>query len=115
MNICALSTAKGGAIAVIRVSGPDAISIVSGLFVSSRKGKSLNDAKGQTLHYGTFVAPKSPKVSLSVSRDSVAQSPSPKGEGWGGASSPIDDVLVSVFRAPHSYTGENAVEISCHG
>lgn len=86
MNICALSTAKGGAIAVIRVSGPDAISIVDKCFVPVTKGKTLVGAKGQTLHYGTI-----------ANEDGA-----------------IDDVLVSVFRAPHSYTGENSVEISCH-
>lgn len=86
MNICALSTAKGGAIAVIRASGPDAISIVDKCFVPVTKGKTLVGAKGQTLHYGTI-----------ANEDGA-----------------IDDVLVSVFREPHSYTGENSVEISCH-
>lgn len=86
MNICALSTAKGGAIAVVRVSGPDAISIVDKCFVPVTKGKTLVGAKGQTLHYGTI-----------ANEDGA-----------------IDDVLVSVFREPHSYTGENSVEISCH-
>lgn len=86
MTICALSTAKGGAIAVIRVSGPDAISIVDKCFVPVTRGKTLVGAKGQTLHYGTI-----------ANEDGA-----------------IDDVLVSVFRAPHSYTGENSVEISCH-
>lgn len=86
MNICALSTARGGAIAVIRISGPDAIAIVDKCFVPVSVGKTLSAAKGQTLHYGTFISQ--------------------------GAS--LDDVLMSVFRAPHSYTGENSVEISCH-
>ena len=86
MNICALSTAKGGAIAVIRVSGPDAIGIADKLCVPFGKGKSLAEAKGQSLHYCRFM----------------------NGEET------VDDVLVSVFRAPHSYTGENSVEISCH-
>lgn len=77
MNICALATAQGGAIAVIRVSGEDAISIVSSL-----SDKPIADAKGYTMHYRNFAG--------------------------------IDDVVLSVFRAPHSYTGENSVEISCH-
>ena len=85
MNICALSTAKGGAIAVIRVSGPDAIDI-AGKTCFPLGGKPLADAKGQSLHYCRFM----------------------NGEET------VDDVLVSVFRAPHSYTGENSVEISCH-
>ncbi len=84
-NICALSTAKGGAIAVIRVSGPDAIDI-AGKTCFPLGGKALADAKGQSLHYCRFM----------------------NGEET------VDDVLVSVFRAPHSYTGENSVEISCH-
>ena len=94
MNICALSTAKGGAIAIIRVSGPDAISIADKCFRPAKVGKTLADAKGQTLHYGTF----------------ISLPPSQGGTGWVS----IDDVIVSVFRAPHSYTGENSVEISCH-
>ena len=77
MNICALATAQGGAIAVIRVSGEDAISIVSSL-----SDKPIADAKGYTMHYRNLAG--------------------------------IDDVVLSVFRAPHSYTGENSVEISCH-
>ncbi|MCF0243773.1 MAG: tRNA uridine-5-carboxymethylaminomethyl(34) synthesis GTPase MnmE [Bacteroidaceae bacterium] len=103
MNICALSTAIGGAIAIIRVSGPDAISIVSRHFVSARKDNSLLYAKGQSLHYGTFVSvPASAPCGSST-------------ESIDGVGERLDDVLISVFRAPHSYTGENAVEISCHG
>ena len=107
MNICALSTAKGGAIAIIRVSGPDAISIADKCFRPAKVGKTLADAKGQTLHYGTFCNPET----IETAETSVCIS-LPLREGQGGAS--IDDVLVSVFRAPHSYTGENSVEISCH-
>lgn len=77
MNICALATSQGGAIAIIRVSGTDAISIVSSLC-----NKPFDDAKGYTMHYRNLAS--------------------------------IDDVMISVFRAPHSYTGENSVEISCH-
>lgn len=89
-TICALSTASGGAIAVIRVSGPDAISIVDKHFRSVKSGRTLAEAKGQTLHYGQFMA----------GRDTQAHA--------------VDDVLVSIFRAPHSYTGEDSAEISCH-
>ena len=81
-SICALATGQGGAIAVIRVSGDEAITITSRIF-----SKSLADAKAQSLHYGE------------IRED----------EGI-----VVDDVLVSVFRAPHSYTGENSTEISCH-
>lgn len=81
-SICALATGQGGAIAVIRVSGDDAINITDRIF-----SKSIQNAPTQTLHYGHIVTPQGETV---------------------------DEVLVSVFRAPHSYTGENATEISCH-
>ena len=83
-TICAPATGSGGAIAVIRVSGPQAIALTDCLFSG---GKPLADAAGYSLHFGTI-------------RD---------GEGV-----LVDEVLVSLFRAPHSYTGEDAVEISCH-
>ncbi len=86
-NIVALATPAGaGAIAVIRVSGPDAISIVAPLF----KAKSKKDIAGEpthTLHLGNI-----------VDQQRV-----------------LDEVLVSVFHGPRSYTGENTIEISCHG
>ncbi len=82
-TISALATPAGGAIAVIRLSGPKAITIVQRVF-----SRDITEAKGGTLHYGEI-----------------------KGEDG----ETIDDVIVSVFRAPHSYTGEDSVEISCHG
>ena len=85
-TICAPATVPGtGAISVIRVSGPEALSIADKV-VQCRKG-SISEAAGYTLKFGT------------VFNDSGAV---------------LDEVLVSVFRAPHSYTGENSVEISCH-
>lgn len=78
-TICALSTASGGAIAVIRVSGPRAIEITNAILVTD-----ISRAKGYTLHF------------CEVKNN-------------------VDNVLVSVFRAPHSYTGEDSTEISCHG
>ena len=87
-NICALATSSGiGAIAIIRVSGPDAISICDTLFKSVKAGKSLLEQKSHTIHLGTI-----------------------EYEGQ-----LIDEVLVSLFKGPNSYTGENVVEISCHG
>lgn len=86
-TICALSTPAGGAIAVIRLSGNDAINIADKVFVSKSNHR-LTEAKPQTLHFGHL-----------TNQDGEV----------------IDEVLVSVFRSPHSYTGENAVEISCHG
>ena len=81
-TICALATAPGGALGIIRISGPQALEILSRVF-----SKNLTDTKPNTIHYGHIVS---------------------------GAEI-IDEVLVSVFRAPHSYTGEDSVEISCHG
>ncbi|MDY3852851.1 MAG: tRNA uridine-5-carboxymethylaminomethyl(34) synthesis GTPase MnmE [Prevotella sp.] len=87
-TICALSTPAGGAIGVIRISGSDAIVIAERIFVSNSR-KVLSESKAQTLHYGRIVNPQSKEV--------------------------IDDVIIALFKAPHSYTGENSVEISCHG
>lgn len=86
-TICALATPAGGAIAVIRLSGNDAINIADKVFVSKSNHR-LTEAKPQTLHFGHL-----------TNQDGEV----------------IDEVLVSIFRSPHSYTGENAVEISCHG
>ena len=86
-TVCSLATQPGGAIGVIRVSGEKAIEVTDKVFHGVR-GKHLTDAKGNTLHYGEILDK----------------------EG-----NTIDDVLVSVFRAPHSYTGEKSTEISCHG
>ena len=85
--ICALATPAGGAIGIIRLSGSEAIRLTDKVFVSV-SGKQLAAAKPNTLHYGEI-------------KDKDGHT--------------IDDVLVSVFRAPHSYTGEDSTEISCHG
>lgn len=87
-TICAISTAPGmGAIAVIRLSGSKAISITDKVFVSVIEGKKLATQKANTLHFGSFLTHE--KI--------------------------IDEVVVAIFRAPHSFTGEDTVEISCHG
>lgn len=86
-TICAIATARGGAIGSIRVSGPEAISITSRIFKPAKAGKLFNDQKPYTLTFGCIY----------------------DGEEI------IDEVLVSLFRAPHSYTGENSTEITCHG
>ena len=83
-TIVAPATAAGGAIAVVRFSGPDAPALGDRLF---RGAAPLSQAQGYTVHYGRIM----------------------DGERT------IDDVLATVFRAPHSYTGEDSVEISCHG
>ena len=88
-TICALATATGGAICIVRVSGHNAIPIADSLFrPAANNAKPLADAKANTLHYGSII--------------------NTEGEV-------VDDVIVSVFRHPHSYTGEDSVEISCHG
>lgn len=94
-TICAISTPYGsGGIAVVRVSGTQAIAIVDKLF---RGRKSLTEAKAYTVHYGEIV-----KASGVANQDSKTPEV-------------LDEVLVSVFRAPHSFTGEDVVEIACHG
>ena len=85
-TICAPATVPGtGAISVIRVSGPDALEVADK--VARCRCGTISSAKGYTLKFGTV---------------------------HGGSDEVIDEVVVSVFRAPHSYTGENSAEISCH-
>ena len=85
-TICAPATIPGtGAISIIRVSGKEALAIADKII--DLKGESLSETEGYRLRYGTIFATDG---------------------------SVLDNVIVSVFRAPHSYTGENSVEISCH-
>ncbi len=87
-TIIALATPSGmGAIAVIRLSGNEAINIVAKHFQSRYGNKDLSNVKSHTIHLGSIIDDN--RV--------------------------IDEVLVSVFKNPHSYTGENVVEINCHG
>ena len=86
-TICALATAPGGALGIIRISGAQALEILSRIFT-----KDLTTAQPNTIHYGHIVE------NLAIPSSQV-----------------IDEVLVCVFRAPHSYTGEDSAEISCHG
>lgn len=86
-TICAISTAAGvGGIAVIRVSGPDAISIVDEIF-SFSKSKKLKDCPTHVLKYGVIA----------------------------DGDETIDDVVCAIFKDGKSYTGEDTIEISCHG
>ena len=97
-TICAISTPYGsGGIAVVRVSGASAIQIVDTLFHGR---KSLTEAKAYTVHYGEIKNP--PPIPSLKRRENNEQEI-------------LDQVLVSVFRAPHSFTGEDVVEIACHG
>lgn len=87
-TICALSTPPGtGAIAVIRISGNEAIPLSAKLFRPVRKDLDLHTVATHTIHLGLI-----------------------EDEGH-----PVDEVLLSIFRKPHSYSGEDLVEISCHG
>lgn len=87
-TICAIATAPGGAIGIIRISGPEAISIADKVFRPIGTNLSLSQRKAYTLAFGNIINAENEVV---------------------------DEVLVSIFYAPHSYTGENSVEISCHG
>ena len=95
-TICALATAPGGALGIIRISGAQSLEILTRIFT-----KDLTNAKANTIHFGHIIERKN--HSGNVERVAI---PSPQ---------TIDEVLVSVFRAPHSYTGEDSAEISCHG
>ena len=86
-TICAIATAQGGALGIIRVSGPQAIPLTSSIFRPAQAGKRLEGARPRTLTFGHIMEDEDV----------------------------VDEVLVSVFRAPHSYTGEDATEITCHG
>ena len=96
-TICALATAPGGAIGIIRISGPQSLEILAHVF----RGKGdVMSYPANTIHYGHI----------------VSKLPASGQEGPGvEAIEIIDEVMVSIFRAPHSYTGEDSVEISCHG
>jgi tRNA modification GTPase len=85
-TICATATGTGGAIAVIRISGEASLNIVSKIFLPSDKTVNILENRGFTILLGDI-----------YSGDEV-----------------IDEVLISIFRSPHSYTCENSVEISCH-
>ena len=87
-TICAIATPPGGALGVVRVSGPEAIRATQAVFVPQGK-KTLEEKAGNSLTFGRIVDPTTHEV--------------------------VDEVLVSLFRAPHSYTGEDSTEISCHG
>ena len=86
-TICAPATGIGGAFSVIRVSGQESLNIVSKIFIPLDKAVNINNIKGFTVVFGD----------LNDGNDEV-----------------LDEVLVSIFRSPHSYTGENSAEISCH-
>ncbi len=85
-TICAPATSGGGAIAIIRISGPQSIEICEKIFVPADRNLNLKEQKGYTIVFGD------------IRRGNEI----------------IDEVLISIFRAPHSFTGEDSAEISCH-
>lgn len=86
-TIAAISTPMGiGGIGIVRISGPDALAVAGGIFASA-SGKSLEDCVGYTAHYGRL-----------QDEDGI-----------------FDEGIATVFRGPNSYTGEDVVELSCHG
>lgn len=89
-TIAAISTAPGtGGIAVIRISGDKAFAITDRIFRAKRKDRTIDSQAAYTMSFGEIIEPETKQI--------------------------VDEVIVSVFRAPHSFTGENIVEISCHG
>lgn len=88
LTICAIATSPGmGAIATIRLSGEKALEITDSVFQSPKSGKKLAEQQPNTLHFGSIA----------------------------DGNELIDEVVVSIFRAPHSFTGEDVAEITCHG
>lgn len=88
VTICAIATSPGiGAIATIRLSGEKAIEIADSVFQSPNQNKKLADQQPNTLHFGSI-------------SDSTEL---------------IDEVIISIFKTPHSFTGEDVIEITCHG
>ncbi len=87
-TICAIATAPGmGAIAVIRIAGKETFDICDNIFQFVKKEKKIKDQNANSVHFGTI-----------VDGDKI-----------------IDEVLITIFKAPHSYTGDDIVEIACHG
>lgn len=86
-TICAIATATSGAIGIVRISGDNAIEIANKIFKPRHGNQSLSERKANSVIFGDI-----------LNKDSL-----------------LDEVLLTIFRAPHSYTGEDSVEIACHG
>ena len=131
MNIAAIATAPGtGGIAVIRLSGPDAFTITDRIFRARNRNKTVSTAEAYTMLFGNIVDEITDnrvqstdndndvemQRTASVTSEATANSvDSVREEKKSVGENIIDEVVISVFRAPHSFTGENTVEISCHG
>ena len=134
MNIAAIATAPGtGGIAVIRLSGPDAFTITDRIFRARNRNKTVSTAEAYTMLFGNIVdeitdnrvqstdndndveMQRTASVTSEATASSVDSVRSVREEKKSVREKLIDEVVISVFRAPHSFTGENTVEISCHG
>lgn len=101
-TICAISTPSGiGGIAVIRISGPDAIAACSKIFRPFKASHTLEARKTHTLTFGQIILPKENQQTTAADNNVKEEI--------------LDEVVISLYRAPHSFTGEDVVEISCHG
>ena len=98
-TICARATAPGqGAVAIVRISGPEAVEVLDKVFQPfNDQGPRAAEFRPREMHYGRIIFPESP------------------GHSTGNAETVIDEVMAVIFRAPHSYTGEDSAEIYCHG
>ena len=139
MNIAAIATAPGtGGIAVIRLSGPDAFTITDRIFRARNRNKTVSTAEAYTMLFGNIIDNTSRDAACCVLTSEASQNSqlstlnsceaniiasaatansvrSVREEKKSVREKLIDEVVVAVFRAPHSFTGENTVEISCHG
>ncbi|HDL09692.1 MAG TPA: tRNA uridine-5-carboxymethylaminomethyl(34) synthesis GTPase MnmE, partial [Candidatus Omnitrophica bacterium] len=99
-TICAISTPLGrSGIGIVRMSGPDAIRIAEKIFLSKDK-KPVNSFKSHTIHYGFIVEDLSQSTQPTISTPGVEM---------------VDEVLLTVMKAPRTYTRQDIVEINCHG
>lgn len=128
-TICAVATAMSEAgIGIIRISGPEAINVADRLYRNSKGQRTLCSMKPNSIHFGYIIKPVSDEKAEKTAN--VAISPERKKEEIkeetkentgecvqkkGTREETIDEVMVSVMRAPHSYTTEDTVEINCHG
>ncbi len=120
MNIAAIATAPGtGGIAVIRLSGPDAFTITDRIFRARNRNKTVSTAEAYTMLFGNIVDEITDNRVQSTDNQTHSSflilSPKAQRPSVPHSSFLIDEVVVAIFRAPHSFTGENTVEISCHG
>ena len=131
MNIAAIATAPGtGGIAVIRVSGPDAFTITDTIFRARNPKRTIATAEAYTMLFGNIVNEITDNraqitdnqthvlMSSCIEKDNnvgTQRAASLTSDASQNSQLIVDEVVVAIFRAPHSFTGENTVEISCHG